>query len=99
MNGLEETFNSYCKIVMNGFAVRNAHWLGEEVVEDIRNLKTGAEILGTLCQSAQNNGRKIYLILDEYDNFANNILVDFGKEPYRSITHGGGFFRGIQHCG
>lgn len=95
MNGLEETFNSYCKIVMNGFAVRNAHWLGKEVVEDIRNLKTGAEILGTLCQSAQNNGRKIYLILDEYDNFANNILVDFGKEPYRSITHGGGFFRGF----
>lgn len=95
MNGLEETFNSYCKIVMNGFAVRNAHWLGEEVVEDIRNLKTGAEILGTLCQSAQNNGRKIYLILDEYDNFANNILVDYGNERYRSITHGSGFFRGF----
>lgn len=38
---------------------------------------------------------KIYLILDEYDNFANNILVDYGNERYHSITHGNGFFRGF----
>ena len=51
--------------------------------------------MGSLCQSAQNKGYKIYLILDEYDNFANNILVDYGNERYRSITHGNGFFRGF----
>ena len=49
--------------------------------------------MGSLCQSAQNKGQKIYLILDEYDNFANNILVDYGNKRYRSITHGSGFFR------
>ncbi len=95
MERLEETFNTYCKIVMNGFAERNAHLLGQEAVEKLRGLNTGAALLGSLCQSAQNKGYKIYLILDEYDNFANNILVDYGNERYHSITHGNGFFRGF----
>ena len=93
MDRLEETFNTYCKIVMDGFAERNAHLLGKEAVEKLHELKTGDALLGSLCQSAQNKGQKIYLILDEYDNFASNILVDYGNERYRSITHGSGFFR------
>ena len=93
MDRLEETFNTYCIIVMDGFAERNAHLLGKEAVEKLHELKTGDALLGSLCQSAQNKGQKIYLILDEYDNFANNILVDYGNERYRSITHGSGFFR------
>lgn len=95
MERLEETFNIYCKIVMDGFAERYAHLLGKEAIEKLRGLSTGAALLGSLCQSAQNKGYKIYLILDEYDNFANNILVDYGNERYRSITHGNGFFRGF----
>ena len=95
MEKLEETFNTYCQIVMKGFAERNTHLLGKEVVENIRGLNTGAAILGSLCQSVQSKGQKIYLILDEYDNFANNILVDYGGKRYRSITHGNGFFRGF----
>lgn len=95
MESLEETFNTYCKIVMSGFADRYVHLLGKEAIENIRELSTGSAILGSLCQSAQNKGQKIYLILDEYDNFANNILVDYGNERYRSITHGSGFFRGF----
>ena len=93
MDRLEETFNTYCKIVMDGFAERNAYLLGKEAVEKLHELKTGDALLGSLCQSAQNKGQKIYLILDEYDNFANNILVDYGNKRYRSITHGSGFFR------
>ena len=93
MEELEETFNTYCQIVITGFTERNAHLLGENAVEKLKELKTGAALLGSVCQSAQSAGRKIYLILDEYDNFANNILVDYGNERYRSITHGSGFFR------
>lgn len=35
----------------------------------------------------------MYLILDEYDNFANNVLVNYGNTRYRSLTHGDGFLR------
>ena len=92
MDRLEETFNTYCKIVMDGFAERNVHLLGKEAVEKLHELKTGDALLGSLCQSAQNKGQKIYLILDEYDNFANNILVDYGNKRYSNITHDSGFF-------
>lgn len=96
MERLEETFNTYCKVVMGGFAERNAHLLGgKKAIEKLSELNTGAALLGSLCQSAQLQGQKIYLILDEYDHFSNNILVDYGNKNYRSITHGNGFFRGF----
>jgi len=34
-----------------------------------------------------------YLIIDEYDNFGNNILIEHGPTLYKTITHAGGFLR------
>jgi len=36
---------------------------------------------------------KIYLLIDEYDNFTNTIISSAGQEKYRAITHGEGFYR------
>jgi hypothetical protein len=36
---------------------------------------------------------KVYVIIDEYDNFANNILTEHGEETYTKVTHAGGFLR------
>lgn len=36
---------------------------------------------------------KIYLIIDEYDNFTNTILAIHGQQTYHDLTHGVGFFR------
>ncbi len=40
-------------------------------------------------------GKKIqfYLLIDEYDNFANNILATHGQNIYHNVTHGTGFLR------
>jgi len=35
----------------------------------------------------------LYLIIDEYDNFGNNILVQHGPATYTDATHGSGFLR------
>lgn len=95
MEQLIETFNTYCKLVMTAFAKDYSYILGENIAEEAQKYNTADALLGFLCLSAQSKGQKIYLILDEYDNFANNILVDYGNERYRSITHGSGFFRGF----
>jgi len=42
-----------------------------------------------LCKGAQ---QKLYVIIDEYDNFANTILSTVGKDAYIKLTHGPGFF-------
>ena len=35
----------------------------------------------------------VYVLIDEYDNFANTILAHRGPDAYHALTHGGGFFR------
>ena len=42
---------------------------------------------------AHRAGIPIYLVIDEYDNFTNALIRSPGKEPYKSITHGSGFYR------
>ena len=39
-------------------------------------------------------GYGLYVIVDEYDNFTNEIVSTAGKVPYKEITHGTGFYRG-----
>ena len=38
-------------------------------------------------------GLKAYVLIDEYDNFANTILTTAGEASYHELTHGAGFFR------
>ena len=35
----------------------------------------------------------LYVLIDEYDNFANTVLAHHGADAYESFTHGGGFYR------
>ena len=35
----------------------------------------------------------LYLFIDEYDNFTNALIRSAGGDPYKSITHGVGFYR------
>ena len=39
-------------------------------------------------------GYGLYVIVDEYDSFTNEIVSTAGKAPYKEITHGTGFYRG-----
>jgi hypothetical protein len=38
-------------------------------------------------------GLKVYVLIDEYDNFTNTILTTVGQSHYHQLTHGAGFFR------
>jgi len=40
-------------------------------------------------------GAKLYLLIDEYDNFLNEVLVNYGEHSYMQITHGTGFIRDL----
>ncbi|MDE0022972.1 MAG: AAA family ATPase, partial [Spirochaetaceae bacterium] len=35
----------------------------------------------------------LYVLIDEYDNFANTVLARHGAQAYEDFTHGGGFYR------
>ena len=42
---------------------------------------------------AKEKGIPLYLIIDEYDNFTNQMIRASGVTDYREITHGAGFYR------
>ncbi|MDO5320505.1 MAG: AAA family ATPase [bacterium] len=43
--------------------------------------------------AAKKQGLPLYLVIDEYDNFTNTLIRAAGTDPYRTITHGAGFYR------
>ncbi len=38
-------------------------------------------------------GKKLYIIINEYNNFANTILATSGQQKYMALTHGESFFK------
>jgi len=44
---------------------------------------------------AENSNIKLFLIIDEYDNFTNDVLNEHGEDVYWAITHAEGFYRGV----
>ena len=46
-----------------------------------------------IVDTSRRAGIPLYLIIDEYDNFTNQMIWAAGVEDYRDITHGAGFYR------
>ncbi len=61
--------------------------------KDLYSQKSASDVMITLLDYLANKERKLYVIIDEYDNFANTVLSDSGEEEYRAITQGEGFLR------
>lgn len=51
--------------------------------------------LNFLNLQARNCNARLYLIIDEYDNFTNVVLNEQGEEIYRVLTHASGFYREV----
>ena len=66
---------------------------GEYFKKIIRESRSGADIISVLLDLYKDSPTKLYIIIDEYDNFANTILSVTGEESYELLTHGEGFFR------
>ena len=49
--------------------------------------------LADVVNKARRSGIPLYLIIDEYDNFTNQMIRSAGVTDYRDITHGAGFYR------
>lgn len=91
---LEDNFNDYCCIQLNDFfRTYAAYYQGEDELEKIMASAEAADKLHWLEATARRLGHLLYLIIDEYDNFANVILSEQGKDLFRQLTHASGFYR------
>ena len=90
---LEERFEEYCFTQFRGAVERNADLFSEAGMQRILSASGINGRLNELFQYANEHDIPLYVLIDEYDNFANTILVYRGADAYHSFTHGGGFYR------
>jgi hypothetical protein len=93
---VEESFFSQVKDTAEFFISKYHNLLKvdkEEATKDLMTRKSPPDLLSRLLKLCRNAKQKVYLIVDEYDNFANTILSTAGRSSYEDLTHGEGFFK------
>jgi len=90
---LEREFESYCFIELRGTLRRHPDLFPEAAVQDILAPPSIATRLAELFRYTGDHDIPLYVLIDEYDNFANTVLAYHGADAYHSFTHGGGFYR------
>ena len=90
---VKDSFETYINIVVQGFAHNYKEYLDDDFFVETGKLNTGLDKLSYLFDYATRKAFKLYIIVDEYDNFTNTILATRGESEYRKITRDVGFFR------
>ena len=90
----EESMNFYCMQEMQSFCRVYKDLLPDGILEGLNQKMSAREMLSHLSIMAREAGQQIYLFIDEYDHFTNDILADPTTEhAYKSQTHGTGALR------
>ena len=90
---LRQRFEEYCQLIIRSTLERNADLFPEAARQHIRSSDSINSQLNELFVYAGDHGIPLYVLIDEYDNFANTVLAYHGEEAYQAFTHGGGFYR------
>jgi hypothetical protein len=96
ISSIEETFLDYIKESAYGFVQKYEKLLEIDVEKAntaFSKKKNASEVMVTLLRYCKIQERKLYVIIDEYDNFANTILSEAGEKEFEKVTHGSGFLR------
>ena len=95
LDNLYENFNRYLSQRCLLFAKKYAVYYPDDFLEYMEKEKTGMGMLNLIHGVSHDLDLKLYLIVDEYDNFTNNVLNVKGQQAYHELTHGTGFYRDI----
>ena len=92
-NNVQESFNTQVFDTITAFVNRYEKYLPDNTAEYIAGANGKSNIaLTRLIHLSNKTPYKIYIMIDEYDNFANT-LFSTDEDAYKNLTHGDGFFR------
>lgn len=83
LNSAEDFFNKY----------KNIFGEIDGVIDRIKNIGDISSIFITVVNQVKNVDGRIYLIIDEYDHFANDIIAMGESQLYKEIIRASGFVR------
>ena len=94
LDDYKQGMDNYCSIRFNYFVDIYSHLLPDGTKEGLNQQPDAVSQLSYLCSQCQKTGQKIYLFIDEYDHFTNQILANKEHEGrYLMQTHGEGYLR------
>ena len=93
LDKVADSFESCTNNSLNVFLRTYEQYFEKDFLQSLYKHNYFADKFGYLSKYCSLKKLKLYILLDEYDNFANTILTSFGKEQYHDLTHGPGFFR------
>jgi len=90
---VEASFQEYTESCLFLFCEKYRHLFEDRYISMMETKKTPHSKLNFLLSYIGTKGLKVYVLIDEYDNFTNTILSTAGQGHYHKLTHGAGFFR------
>jgi hypothetical protein len=89
---IEENFRRYCNIMLASLSNQYKVLLGDMPKVDIERAAT-ENLIGLLQYIYEHQLPPLYIIIDEYDNFANQLVVSHQDRLYRELTADDGFMK------
>jgi len=82
-------FDRYVSLCCDTFARSYRDRLPDGLADRILNDSNSDEKINEIVLGLKGTGRKLYVLIDEYDNFTNTILAESGQKAYDELFHGG----------
>ncbi len=90
---VESSFSAHIRSCLFFFGKKYRSLLDDDYFEMIETYQEVHSKLEFALNYIGYKGHKVYVLIDEYDNFTNTILTTAGQSHYQKLTHGTGFFR------
>lgn len=89
---VEASFNSIVMLHIREFIESYSDLLPSDTMQMVFSTEQCNTAFNALMIKIKQSKYRVYLIIDEYDNFTNTLL-SYDEEGYQKLTHGTGFFR------
>jgi hypothetical protein len=90
---VQDDFNDYAGRCCNAFVRNYRALLPEGLPERVLAEADVGRKFNEIALSLKGAENRLYVMIDEYDNFANTILAEAGLNAYNELCHGDGFFK------
>jgi len=88
----EESFNATCNFELKTIVGKNKAWFKEQVTIDVK-AQASVNLKAVLGYIREYDLPPLYIIIDEYDNFANQLITSHRDQLYRDLTADGNFLK------
>ncbi|MCP5499507.1 MAG: AAA family ATPase [Leptospiraceae bacterium] len=88
---IESSFNDYIYRTIKKFSEDYRDFIESDKLDLYKDSCTGS--LDSLCNYVESSGHKLYVLIDEYDNFTNELISTNRSKDYSDLVTGDGFLK------